>query len=203
MSFIAFKQVPWHHHARLSVERSQLTLRAPFLDNDLLALMYRAPLGASAAVPFLADDHEGQSGACADSYRPWAVYGPPSIANHVRHMLQEFTVKAEYAYDYGMPHWLVRTDRLLAPLGLERLFLGRHKFYHFRTWYRHALAPYLKEVLLDRRSLERSHFRPKVLQQLVEDHVSGRGNHTLEIHRALTLELTHRELLDRWAGSTP
>src|SRR5262249_59340202 len=27
LSFIAFKQVPWHHYARLAVEQSQLTLR--------------------------------------------------------------------------------------------------------------------------------------------------------------------------------
>lgn len=117
-------------------------------------------------------------------------------------MLQEFTVRAEYAYDYGMPQWLARVDHALAALRLERLFLGRHKFYHFRTWYKHALAPYVKEVLLDRRALQRSFFRPDVLERLVQDHVSGRGNHTLEIHRALTLELVHRELLDRWSGNT-
>src|SRR6516165_7508418 len=42
-SFIAFKQVPWHHYARLAVEQSQLTVRSPYLDNDVVALMYRAP----------------------------------------------------------------------------------------------------------------------------------------------------------------
>jgi asparagine synthase (glutamine-hydrolysing) len=43
VSFIAFKQVPWHHYSRLAVEQSLLTVRSPFLDNDLVALMYRAP----------------------------------------------------------------------------------------------------------------------------------------------------------------
>ncbi|HOB33866.1 MAG TPA: hypothetical protein PKH32_13395, partial [Verrucomicrobiota bacterium] len=43
LTFIAFKQVPWHHHSRLSVEQSQLTLRSPFLDNELVAHVYRAP----------------------------------------------------------------------------------------------------------------------------------------------------------------
>src|SRR5262249_7457816 len=43
LSFIAFKQVPWHHYARLAVEQSQITPRSPFLDNDLVSLMYQAP----------------------------------------------------------------------------------------------------------------------------------------------------------------
>ena len=43
VSFIAFKQVPWHHYGLLSLERSQLTLRSPYLDNDLVALMYQTP----------------------------------------------------------------------------------------------------------------------------------------------------------------
>ena len=43
LSFIAFKQVPWHHYSRLAVEQSQLVPRSPFLDNELVALAYRAP----------------------------------------------------------------------------------------------------------------------------------------------------------------
>src|SRR6185369_579290 len=46
LSFIAFKQVPWHHYARFAEEQSQLTIRAPFLDNDLVPLAYQAPDGA-------------------------------------------------------------------------------------------------------------------------------------------------------------
>jgi asparagine synthase (glutamine-hydrolysing) len=43
LSFIAFKQVPWHHYGRFSIEQSQLTPRSPFLDNDLVRLAYRVP----------------------------------------------------------------------------------------------------------------------------------------------------------------
>ena len=75
----------------------------------------------------------------------------------------EFTFKAEYAYDYGMPQWLSRIDHFLSPLRLERLFLGRHKLLHFRVWYRDALADYVREILLDRRTLSRPYFEPKAL----------------------------------------
>ena len=63
--------------------------------------------------------------------------------------LREFQFKAEYAYDYGMPQWMAAIDRLLAALRPERLFLGRHKFSHFRLWYRDVLSDYVREVLLD------------------------------------------------------
>ena len=60
LSFIAFKQVPWHHYARLAVEQSQLTLRSPYLDNDLVALIYRAPSELfSSKEPSLRLIHEG------------------------------------------------------------------------------------------------------------------------------------------------
>ena len=198
LTFVAFKQVPWHHYARLSVEQSQLTLRSPFLDNDLVALMYRAPVALRSSTDLsLRLIHDGDADLARMPTDRGLVYGRHTIGNRTRNLLQEFTAKAEYAYDYGMPQWLAKVDRVLAPFALERLFLGRHKFYHFRTWYRHQLAPYVQQVLLDPRTLGRSYLRPDKLRRMVSDHVAGRGNHTLEIHRALTLELTHRELLDR------
>jgi asparagine synthase (glutamine-hydrolysing) len=72
---------------------------------------------------------------------------------------QEFTFKAEYAYDYRMPQWLARLDHAFAPLHLERLFIGRHKFHHFRIWYRDQLSPWLREILLDPAARSRSYLR--------------------------------------------
>ena len=115
----------------------------------------------------------------------------------MQNLFQEFTFRAEYAYDYGMPNWLARADGTLKRLHLERLFLGRHKFYHFRLWYRDALAPFLKEVLLDPRTLSRSYVDRKRLERAVLDHTSGRRNHTLDLHKWLSVELMQRELLER------
>src|ERR1039458_4320101 len=67
----------------------------------------------------------------------------------------EFTFKAEYAYDYGMPQWLAGLDHFFSPLRLERLFLGRHKMYHYRVWYRDTLASYVRGMLFDSRTLTR------------------------------------------------
>ena len=196
LTFIAFKQVPWHHYSRLSVEQSQLTLRSPYLDNELIALMYQAPsydyvLDKEPSLRLIMEGHADLAKIPTDR---GLVYKPMPVLGRLRHQFDEFTAKAEYAYDYGMPQGLAKIDHALAPLHLERLFLGRHKFYHFRVWYRDQLAQYVKDVLLDPKSLERSYFRPSVLAEMVNAHTKGNGNYTLEIHRALSLELLQRQL---------
>ena len=95
-----------------------------------------------------------------------------------------------------MPQWLARTDHLLSPLRLERLFLGRHKPLHYRIWYRRELAAYVKDVLLDSRSLARPWIDPKQVELAVSGHIKGDRNYTTEIHKLLTLELLHRRLVD-------
>jgi len=108
----------------------------------------------------------------------------------------ECTFKAEYAYDYGMPQWLARIDHLFWPFRLERLFLGRHKFYHFRVWYRDALSEYVREMLFDPRTLSRPYLERSGLEAMVRGHLTGDRNYTTEIHKVLTLELLYRLFLD-------
>jgi len=119
----------------------------------------------------------------------------PLLADPYRGVL-EFLFKAEYAYDSGMTQWMARFDHLLSPLHLERLFMGWHKFHHFRVWYRDSLSGYVREMLLDPRSLSRPYLEPRRLTAIVEGHLKGNRNYTSEIHKVLTLELLHRVFLD-------
>lgn len=191
MSFIVRKQLPWYHHGRFTLERAALTPRSPFLDPEVVALSYRVPAAMrGAAGPLLALIAAGNRTLAEvetdRAVRPRAV--PLAAA------WRELTVKAEYAYDYGMPGWLTRTDRALIPLHLERLFLGRHKFYHFRVWYRDRLGPFLRERLAGFDE-ERFGYRPGAVRALVDAHVAGRANHTLALHHALTAQLVDDLLL--------
>jgi len=196
LSFIAFKQVPWYHNARLSVEQSQLMVRSPFLDNRLVKLMYRASKFAFRNTELsLKLIHEGNPTLAKIPTDRGIRYGRPRIGDRLKQAAMEFTAKAEYAYDYGMPNWLARVDSALPSLGLERMFLGRHKFYHFRIWYRRQLAPYVREMLHSPNAAVRSLYRAGVLEAMITAHANGSENHTLDIHRALTLELIHQHLL--------
>lgn len=201
LSFIAFKQVPWHHYARLAVEQSQITIRSPFLDNDLVALAFQAPPEATTSLaPSLRLIAQGNPLLGRIPTDRGITYPADRMTNRVHRSIQEFLAKAEYAYDYGMPNWLARIDKGLASFRFEKLFLGRQKFCHFRSWYRHQLAAYIKEILLDPRSRSRSHVNGPALERLVKSHVNGVRNYTMEIHKLLSIELLHRTLLDNRAS---
>ncbi len=198
VSFIAFKQVPWHHYSRLSVELSQLTVRSPYLDNDLVAVAFQAPAHLVAnkeiSLHLITDGNPTLGKIGTDR---GLLYRPFPVVTGLNHLYQEFTFKAEYAYDYGMPQWLARIDHVLAPLHLERLFLGRHKFYHFRGWYRDRLSQYLKDILLDTRTLNRAYLNGRQVEEIVNSHITGRQNYTSAIHRLLTAELIQRRLIEQ------
>lgn len=198
LTFFVSKQMPWYYYPRFALESSQLTVRSPYLDNDLVSLIGQAPQDAlsSKEVTFrlIAEGSEALSRIPTDR---GLVYPPIPIVTKFRNLYEDFTFKAEYAYDHGMPQWLSRIDHALAPLRLERLFLGRHKYYHFRIWYRRELASYVKDILLDRRTLSRSYLRGPVLERMVMDHLEGRRNYTNEIHKILTFELIQRHLIEQ------
>lgn len=196
LSFIAFKQVPWHHYSRLAIEQSQLTPRSPFLDNSIVALAFQSPPEAVAALEtslqLIAKGNPEMSRIPTDR---GITYPPVPGFTRFRKAWHDYVAKAEYAYDYGMPGWLVRMDSRLSSLQLERLFLGHQKFYHFRVWYRDQLADYLKDVLLDPVARQRSYLQSGSLEKIVYSHVSGNGNFTLELHKLMSIELIHRVLL--------
>jgi asparagine synthase (glutamine-hydrolysing) len=198
LSLIAHKQVPWHHHARLSVEQSQVTMRSPYLDNALVALAYQAPLGAeTSTMPALRFVHDTAPSLARIPTDRGLKYEPAPLVTRLQHLFQEFTFRAEYAYDYGMPQWLARVDHAARQLRLERAFLGRHKFYHFRVWYRDALGPYLRDLLLDPRAASRPHVQAGALARLVNQHLAGTHNHTSELHQAVSIELMYRQFIER------
>lgn len=196
-SFAAFRQAPWHHYGILSLEQTQLAVRTPFLDNDFVRTVFRAPQSVTAnndlRVRLIGDGSTALKrirtdrgfGGNSGPLRAWASRS-----------FQQFTFKAEYAYDYGMPQWLARLDHFFSPLHLERVFLGRHKLYHYRTWYRDFLAGYVREMLLDSRTLSRPYLERRGVEAVVRGHLKGNRNYTTEIHRLLSLELLHRLFFD-------
>jgi asparagine synthase (glutamine-hydrolysing) len=197
LSFTAFKQTPWYMNSKFVVERSQITMRLPFCDNDLVRLSYQAPPSlAKANEPALRLIADGNI-ALGQIGTDRALYQHPALGvRKVRHLIEEFSFKAEYAYDVGMPQWLARADRALAPLHLESLFLGRHKFHHFRVYYRDELASYVRKILLDSRTLNRPFLKKQAVEEMVHGHTSGSHNYALEIHKLLTIELVQRQLIE-------
>jgi len=196
-TFAAFLQSPWHHHGVLALEQTHLTVRSPYLDNDFVQTVYRAPKPVAGDIDIRLRLIRDGNSALGSIPSDRGIGGDPGrlFAAASRGLL-EFTFKAEYAYDYGMPQWLAQIDHAFSRLHLERLFLGRHKLLHYRLWFSNALSGYVREILLDPRALSRPYVERKALETVVRGHVNGNRNYTSEIHKLISLELVHRLFLD-------
>jgi asparagine synthase (glutamine-hydrolysing) len=198
VTFAAFIQSPWYHHGILALEQSQLTVRSPFMDNNFVKAVYRGPkeslTNGDVRLRLIKEGNAGLGRIRSD--RGIGGNGG-ALSSLIARNYQEFTFKAEYAYDYGMPQGVVRLDHFVSPLHLERLFLGRHKHLHFRVWYRDQLADYVRQILLDPMTLSRPYLEKKTLETIVRDHIKGTRNYTTAIHKLLTLELLERHFLAR------
>ena len=195
LSFAIFKQAPWYNFNRLSLEQSQLTIRTPFMDNELLSVVYKAPdeaiINDNISLRLVKDGKIELSkiitnrGVGENSYH---------ILSKSIQMYYEVLKYAEIGYDYGMPQWLAQIDHLMAPLRIEKIFLGRHNFHHFRIWFKNELANCIKEILLDKLTLERPYLNKKYIEKMVIGHVEGHRNYTKEIGSLISLELIQRNL---------
>jgi asparagine synthase (glutamine-hydrolysing) len=196
VSFVAFRQTPWHHYGVLMLEQTQVAVRSPYLDNDLVKTIYRAPgsvaANEDARMRLIRDGNPLLAMLRTDR----GIGGTSKVGAAISRAYLEFTFKAEYAYDYGMPQWVAQADHLLAPFHLERLWIGRHKIFHFRLWYKTVLAKYVKQILLDPRTLARSYLKRSGVETVVRGHLTGNRNYSTEIHRLLSLELIHRIFVD-------
>ena len=193
VTFAAFRQSPWYHYGILALEQTQLAVRAPYLDNEFVRSVYRAPKlnGTEEDLRLrMIGDGSPELGKLRTDR---GIGGRSGLASAIAQGYQEFTFKAEYAYDYGMPQWVSRLDHFFSPLHFERLFLGRHKLLHFRMWYKNQLAAYVREMLLDPQTLSRPYLQRKGVEEIVQGHIQGGLNYTTAIHKLLTLELLQRQ----------
>ncbi len=194
-SAVAFRQTAAHHFGIQSLEQSQLTVRTPYLDNEVVRSVFRGPRideGEDVRLRLIRDGSRQLARLRTDR----GLGGSSRVGAAINRAYLEFTFKAEYAYDYGMPQWVAEVDHAFAPLHLERLWMGRHKIFHFRWWYRTILANYVREILLDPRALARPYLERAGVEAIVNCHLKGTRNFTTEIHRLLSLELMHRLFLD-------
>ena len=196
-TFAAFIQSPWYHYGILALEKSQLTVRSPFLDNDFVKTIYEKPEDNSKSEDVRLRLIREGSAALAKIPSDRGIGGERNfLVSALSNKFQEFTFKAEYAYDYGMPQWIARIDNMFSALHFEKLFLGRHKLLHFRVWYKNELSKYVAQILLDPLTLSRPYINKSKLQLIVNGHLKGNRNYTLEIHKMLTFELLQRLFFD-------
>lgn len=193
LSFRIFKQAPWLGYGRTAVEQSQVIVRNPFLDYDLLELMYRVPKGQRVGSDLeLRLIHEAS---------PRLLEIPTDRAERSRYMRRlpfwthawvTFILKADNCYKSYMPQWLEQIHYWLGPFQPERWIIGRNRFYYYRIWYRRELASYIRDIVLDPRTLKRAYLNGGFIEKMVNRHIKGDRNYTHDIEKVLTLELIQK-----------
>jgi asparagine synthase (glutamine-hydrolysing) len=198
VTFAAFSEIPWNLFGRLAAAQTALTLRSPYMDNELVALMYRAPAHTR-------ETNETSRRLIADLSPKLAAietdmgYGgaTPAPLAAIKRLHRYALFKAEWYYNMGMPQWVAPLDGTPLLTMWEPLFLGWHKIDHYRLWFRDRFKNYLAGVLTDDKSRARPYLNRRGYEGVVREHVQGGRNSLNEVNKVVTLELIHRLLIER------
>jgi asparagine synthase (glutamine-hydrolysing) len=203
-TFGAFKNIPWNLYGSWAASRSQFHSRSPYLDNELVALTFQTPedlrRSPRPALRLVRDNSAVLDIIPTDRGYKGDHYG---MATSVRRLFAEVTFKMDYMQNEGLPDWLAPADPLFRGVTSALGIFGLHKFLHYRSWFRHELAPYASDVLAASRVRECRFWNQDFLGRLADQHRNGRKNYVNEISAVLNLEAVERLLfkeLPRGAG---
>ena len=193
---VVTEEIPWHEQARVAVEQSQLVLRTPYMDNELVKLMYQAPLGSRTAGDLQERYVRERAPEFARDITNMGRFSSsnPLVTKFFYYLFRTY-FKVEYVYLHVTPHWLTWFDRKLEYLHLERLLSGRQKWEAYRIWIKTAFAPFLRETLCDPQAGYTHFFDYRTVRTMVERHTAGTHNYLEEINKVLTVQLISSSLL--------
>jgi asparagine synthase (glutamine-hydrolysing) len=192
VTFAAFREIPWNIFGSLSVCRSQVTFRTPFLDNAVVALAYQAPeslrRSPQSAIRFIRGTGSATTAIATDRGHLGRALTRP-----LRRVLAEVTFKLDYYHNEGMPQALTRFEPGLQAINRMVPFFGHHKFLHYRRWFRRELSAHLREIAEE--AGISSVCNAKEVRRMAEEHISGARNRVLDIGAVLTLLAIERRLI--------
>lgn len=199
--FSAFRDIPWSLFGGVAAARSQVTLRTPYLDNEIVALACRAPVRTRRSPePALTLVRRSNPGLGRIPTDRGFIAGERGVAHIMRRVFAEVTFKLDYLHKEGLPHWLSSMDGPLDFLTNTGI-LGQHKYLPFRRWFQRELREYVTGVVTDPRTARLAFWNSEFLQRMAADHLNGRKNYIREINAVLTLEAVDRLICRRHHSS--
>jgi len=200
ITFAAFREIPWNLFGSLAAVRSQVEFRTPYLDNEMVALAYRAPESLwKSPLPAwqLVKANSTLLSRIPTDRSPSPDTPQPAAA--LERFFLEATFKLDYLNNEGWPHWLSPFDSIFDRVTSSLKIVGLHKYLHYRRWFRRELAEYVEAVISNARTQQAPFWNPYFLKEMATNHVEGHNNYVSEINAVLTLEAVERLLL-RGAG---
>ena len=173
-------------------------MRSPYLDNDFIRTVFRAPESALASsevsLRLIADGNPALLRIPTDR---GLGGGSGRLSEAASRGLLEFLFKAEYAYDMGMPQWVARLDHAFLDFPPRASLPREAQDLPFPglvpgcpRWIRSGNVARPTQSFAAHISTE------KALRPWYMGHLKGDRNYTTELHKLLTLELVHRLFVD-------
>src|SRR5262249_5282614 len=107
VTFAAFREIPWNIFGTPAAGRSQVDVRTPYLDNELVALAYRIPeslrKSPTPALNLIKESSPALGRIPTDMGRVAEAGG---VAETFRRLFAKATFKLDYYNNEGLPHWL-------------------------------------------------------------------------------------------------
>jgi asparagine synthase (glutamine-hydrolysing) len=193
VSFAAFAEIPWNIFGSLAACRSQLSFRTPYLDNELVALAYRAPTALRRSPLPALHMLEQNDPALAEIPTDMGFGSDRGLGSLWRRIAAKATFKLDYFSNEGLPHILSPLDKVLNDLNSRKVLFGHHKYLRYRSWLRKELARYLRDSLAV--CGQSPFWNAEFVRNLAQQHIAGRGNYAREINAVLSLNAVERTLL--------
>lgn len=195
--FAAFTEIPQRRFGGPAASRSHLLFRTPYLDNEFVALMFRAPQPSALRDPARALLMESKKqGLARLPTDRGTVSDKPGVAGSLWRLISELTFKLDYYESEGLPPLLRRIEPMLGSLTAGLRISGLHKHLHYRSWFQKELASLVTERVARASQMQSEIWNRQFLRGLARDHQTGRQNYLHEINAVLTLEAVERLLLN-------
>jgi asparagine synthase (glutamine-hydrolysing) len=195
VTFAAFREIPSKLFGSLRAAQSQVAIRCPYIDNEIVALAYRAPRELRTSQAPAADLIRRSNPALAKIPTDMGYLGESRlIVKTLRRFVAKMTCKLDYLSSEGFPPFLSRLNPVADRLASILHIAGSHKYLRYRIWFRRELADYVRDAIANAQAQESPFWNSNFLGRMAEDHIHGRKNYLREINAVVTLVAVDRLL---------
>jgi asparagine synthase (glutamine-hydrolysing) len=193
VTFAAFREVPWNLFGSLRAAQSQVTIRCPYIDNDVVALAYRAPRELRTSQAPVAGLIRRKNPALGEIPTDMGYLGEAHpIIKLMRRFVAKIACKLDYLSCEGFPPFLSHFDPIANSVASVFHVAGSHKYLRYRNWFRREFANYVRDAIAIARAQQSPFWNSNFLARVAEDHIRGHANYLREINAVLTLAAVDR-----------
>jgi asparagine synthase (glutamine-hydrolysing) len=201
ITFAAFHETPEQRFGIVAPSRSQTSFRTPYLDNEIVALAYKAPRSVRTSIDCTLSLVKANNPSLSKIPTDMGGMGAANrLAAASRRIFSKAVCKLDYLRSEGLPRHLSRFDPLWTELTSALGIAGLHKYLPYRVWFQRELAAYVDGTLKNAQVRHSSLWDSRFLEHMASDHATGYKNYMREIDAVLTLDAVERLLFRDLSG---